>query len=272
MNYIDKINNAVNFIKSKVDLAPEIGIVLGTGLGSLGEYINNKFIINYNEIPDFPVSTVVGHTGRFIFGTLEGKSVIAMQGRFHFYEGYSMEDVTLPIRVMKLLGVEILIVSNACGGLNESFNPGDIMIIKDHINLMGTNPLIGQNMDEFGPRFPDMSDAYAKTLIDLCEKVASNNGIIVKNGVYTGITGPYYFSKAELRMLIVLGSDAIGMSTVPEVIVARHCGMKTLGLSCITDMAIPDTLVTISHEQVLAVAEAAKPNFIKLVKAFIAEV
>ncbi len=272
MNYIDKINNAVHYIKSKIDIAPEIGIILGTGLGSLGEHIDNKFIINYNEIPDFPISTVIGHAGRFIFGTLESKNVMAMQGRFHFYEGYSMQDVTLPIRIMKSLGVEILIVSNACGGLNDSFHPGDIMIIKDHINLMGTNPLIGQNLDEFGPRFPDMSDAYDKNLIELCEKVSSNHGIIVKSGVYTGITGPYYFSKAELQMLIILGSDAIGMSTVPEVIVARHCGMRTLGLSCITDMAIPDTLVSISHEQVLKIAEAAKPNFIKLVKAFVAEV
>lgn len=263
---------AKEYIRSVADFMPEVGLILGSGLGVIGEEVANKITIDYKDIPNFPVSTVEGHKGRFVFGMLGEKKVAVMQGRSHFYEGYSMQQISFPVRLMKLLGIQTVIITNAAGGVNKSFIPGDLMIIKDHINFMGTNPLIGRNLDEFGPRFPDMSDAYDKALIELCEKVSSNNDIIVRNGVYAGITGPYYFSKAELRMLITLGSDAIGMSTVPEVIVARHCGMRTLGLSCITDMAIPDTLVSISHEQVVKVAEAAKPNFIKLVKAFIAEV
>lgn len=272
MSYIDRINKAYEYINNLLPSKPQIGVVLGTGLGTLADHIENKIIIEYNSIPDFPVSTVEGHAGRFIYGDMEGKKVLAMQGRFHYYEGYTMKEVTLPIRVMKKLGINLLILSNACGGLNKAFSAGDIMIIKDHINMIGDNPLIGENLSEFGPRFPDMSQTYDRELIELCKKVASRLNIKIHEGVYTAVSGPNYETKAELNMLIVAGSDAVGMSTVPEAIVARHCGIKILGLSCITDMAIPDTLVPLSHEKVVRVAEMAKPRFVNLVKEFIKEV
>ena len=272
MNYLDRINNAYDYIKKLLPAKPEIGIILGTGLGTLADHIENRIIIDYKDIPQFPVSTVEGHVGRFIFGDLEDKKVLAMQGRFHYYEGYSMKEVTLPIRVMKKLGIDILILTNACGGLNEAFSPGDLMLIKDHINLMGDNPLIGPNLSEFGPRFPDMSQVYNPQFIEICKNIASKLNINIQEGVYAAISGPYYLSKAELRMLIRIGADAVGMSTVPEAIVARHCNIKVLGLSCITDMAIPDTLVSLTHEEVLRVAELTKPRFINLLKQFIKEV
>lgn len=272
MNYIDRIDKAYEYISNLLPCKPEIGIVLGSGLGTLADYIENKIVINYKNIPDFPISTVEGHEGLFIFGDLEGKKVLAMQGRFHYYEGYSMKDITLPIRVMKKLGIGILILSNACGALNKSFKPGDIMIIKDHINLLGDNPLIGENLSEFGPRFPDMSLPYDPGLIEICKNAASKLGIRIHEGVYTAVSGPNYETKAELNMLIVIGSDAVGMSTIPEAIVARHCNMKILGLSCITDMALPDDLVPLTHEEVIKVAELAKPRFVNLVKEFIKEV
>ncbi|MDD2480832.1 MAG: purine-nucleoside phosphorylase [Lutispora sp.] len=272
MNYIGKIDKAYNYIKRMIPQRPQIGIVLGTGLGTLANCIENQIIIDYKDIPEFPVSTVVGHEGRLIYGDLEGKKVLAMQGRFHYYEGYTMKEVTLPIRVMKKLGIYMLLLSNACGGLNTAFSAGDIMIIRDHINLMGDNPLLGANLSEFGPRFPDMSQVYDPELIQLCNNVGSKLNIKLHKGVYTAISGPYYLSKAELRMLILMGSDTVGMSTVPEAIVARHCGIKTIGLSCITDMALPDTLVPPSHEEVVRVAELTKPHFVNLVKEFIKEV
>jgi len=272
VNYLDRINNAYDYIKKLLSAKPEIGIILGTGLGTLADHIENRIIIDYKDIPQFPVSTVEGHAGRFIFGDLEGKKVLAMQGRFHYYEGYSMKEVTLPIRVMKKLGIDILILTNACGGLNEAFSPGDLMLIKDHINLMGDNPLIGPNLSEFGPRFPDMSQVYNPQFIEICKNIASKLNINIQEGVYAAISGPYYLSKAELRMLIKIGADAVGMSTVPEAIAARHCNIKILGLSCITDMAIPDTLVSLTHEEVLRVAELTKPQFINLLKQFIKEV
>lgn len=272
MDYMSSIEKAFNYISSKIPECPEIGIILGTGLGSLAEYIENPKVIDYKEIPEFPISTVEGHAGRLIYGTLEGKKVIAMQGRFHYYEGYSMKEITLPIRVMSKLGVKLLMVSNACGGLNEKFSAGDIMIIEDHINLMNCNPLIGPNLDEFGPRFPDMSQLYDKKLIELCKNVAKEIGINVKSGVYCAISGPNYLSKAELKMLITIGSDTVGMSTIPEAIVAKHCGIKVLGLSCITDMAIPEFLVPPTHEEVVRVAELVKPRFVNLVKHLIKEV
>lgn len=272
MNYIGKIDKAYNYIKRIIPQRPQIGIVLGTGLGTLADCIENQIIIDYKDIPEFPVSTVVGHEGRLIYGDLEGKKVLAMQGRFHYYEGYTMKEVTLPIRIMKKLGIYMLLLSNACGGLNTAFSAGDIMIIKDHINLMGDNPLLGANLSEFGPRFPDMSQVYDPELIQICNNVGSKLNIKLHKGVYTAISGPYYLSKAELRMLILMGSDTVGMSTVPEAIVARHCGIKTIGLSCITDMALPDTLVPPSHEEVVKVAELTKPRFVNLVKEFIKEV
>lgn len=272
MGYIERINKAADFIKSKMQFEPEIGIILGTGLGSLGEHIENPTIVDYADIPEFPVSTVVGHAGRLIAGTLEGKKVLAMQGRFHYYEGYSMQDVTLPVRVMKKLGIKLLIVSNACGGLNPNFKAGDIMLITDHINLIGNNPLIGPNLEEFGPRFPDMSEVYSKELLRQLEEVATKMDIKVQKGIYCAISGPNYLSKAELTMLIRLGSDTVGMSTIPEAMVARHSGLKTVGISCITDMAIPDTMHSPTHEEIVAVAESVKPRFVSLVKQFVKEV
>ena len=272
MDYRSKLKNAADYISSKIDFKPEIGIILGTGLGSLGEHIQDTTIIEYKDIPDFPVSTVFGHAGRLIAGTLEGKKVIAMQGRFHYYEGYTMQEVTLPVRVMKMLGASLMIVSNACGGLNPSFSAEDIMVIKDHINLMGDNPLIGANLDEFGPRFPDMSNVYDKDMSDLLESIASKLSIKLQKGVYSAISGPNYLTKAELKMLITLGSDTVGMSTVPEAVAAKHSGLKVLGISCITDMAIPDIMTAPNHEEIVKVAESAKPRFMNLVKEFIKEV
>jgi purine-nucleoside phosphorylase len=272
MNYIESINKATDYIKSKIDFMPEIGIILGTGLGSLTEYIENPIIIDYKDIPEFPVSTVAGHAGRLLIGFLAGKKVIAMQGRFHYYEGYSMQDITLPVRVMKLLGIKLLIASNACGGLNPDFSAGDIMAITDHINMMGSNPLIGANLEEFGPRFPDMSEVYNKEYVSQMQAIAAIQNITLQQGVYCAISGPNYASKAELRMLITIGADAIGMSTIPECMAARHSGIKVLGVSCITDMAIPDTMTSPTHEEILKVAEGVKPKFVSLLSQFIKEV
>lgn len=268
----ERIDIATRYIESKLDFKPEVGIVLGTGLGSLAEYIENPVVIEYADIPEFPVSTVFGHAGRLLIGTLEGKKVIAMQGRFHYYEGYTMQEITIPVRVMKKLGIKLLIASNACGGLNPAFKAGDIMIITDHINFMGSNPLLGPNLDEFGPRFPDMSEVYDKALVKKLEEAAQTLDIKVQKGVYSAVSGPNYATKAELSMLIRLGSDTIGMSTVPEAIIARHCGLKVVGVSCITDMAIPDTMTSPSHEEIVKVAESVKPKFVKLVKQFVKEV
>lgn len=272
MKYMDRVSKAADFIKSKIDFVPEIGIILGTGLGSLAEHIENPTIIPYEDIPEFPVSTVVGHAGKLLAGTIEGKKVLAMQGRFHFYEGYPMQDVTLPVRAMKLLGVKLMIVSNACGGLNPAFAAGDIMAITDHINMMGTNPLIGPNLEEFGPRFPDMSEVYTKEYISKLENIAQALNIKLQKGVYCAISGPNYLSKAELGMLIKIGADTVGMSTIPECMVARHSGMKVLGVSCITDMAIPDIMTSPTHEEIVKVAEGVKPKFVALMKQFIKEV
>ena len=271
-NLLDKIKESVEYIDDKLDFEPEIGMILGSGLGVLAEEIKNPLVIKYKDIPNFPVPTVKGHEGQLVIGDLEGKKVIAMQGRFHYYEGYTMEEVTFPVRVMKLLGVKIMIVTNACGGMNKELYPGALMIINDHINFMGDNPLIGPNYDEFGPRFPDMSSAYDKDLIILAENVGKKLDIEVKKGVYAAISGPYYFSRAELRMLRLIGGDTIGMSTVPEVIVAKHTGLKILGISCVTDMAVADEIQSISHEEVLKVAEQARPKFIRLVKGILSEV
>lgn len=272
MKHLEKISKAAEFIKSKIDFKPEIGIILGTGLGSLAEHIENPISIEYKDIPEFPVSTVVGHAGRLLIGTLEGKKVIAMQGRFHYYEGYTMQDITLPVRVMKVLGIKLLIASNACGGLNPAFSAGDIMAITDHINMMGSNPLIGPNLEDFGPRFPDMSEVYDREYIAQLSSIAEKLNIKLQKGVYSAVSGPNYASKAELRMLITVGSDAIGMSTIPECMVAKHAGLRVLGVSCITDMAIPDTMVSPTHEEIVKVAEGVKPKFVSLLKQFIKEV
>ncbi len=269
MNLLEKINAAAEFIRSRTKLQPKVGLILGSGLGSLADQIEPADRLEYEEIPHFPVSTVEGHAGRLVLGWLEGKPVVAMQGRFHYYEGYSMQEVTFPVRVMKALGVETMIVTNACGGLREFLYPGALMFITDHINFTGDNPLMGPNVDELGPRFPDMSSAYDPELITLGESVASELEIETRKGVYTACSGPYYLSKAELNMVRTFGSDTIGMSTVPEVIVARHAGIRCLGISCITDMAIPEHLESVGHDQVVEVANRTRPVFIRLVSGII---
>ncbi|UOE96127.1 purine-nucleoside phosphorylase [Alkalihalobacillus sp. LMS39] len=267
-----KINESAGFIKNKITGTPKIGLILGSGLGELADEIENAVKIPYEEIPNFPVSTVEGHAGQLVLGQLKGKQVVAMQGRFHYYEGYTMQEVTFPVRVMKQLGVELLVVTNACGGMNKSFAPGDLMLIEDHINMTGANPLIGPNHEKLGPRFPDMSQAYTVSMRTFVEKTAKKMDIKLQKGVYAGITGPTYMTAAELIMLRNIGGDVVGMSTVPEVIVASHSNMKVIGLSCITDMAIGEELEGITHEEVVAVANKTKPTFIKLVKEIVATV
>ncbi|GAI17283.1 unnamed protein product, partial [marine sediment metagenome] len=233
--------------------------ILGTGLGRLAEDIEEKEIIPYSEIPNFPVSTVQSHSGNLVLGKLGNKEVVAMQGRFHYYEGYSLKEVTFPVRVMKKLGADTIIISNAAGGMNRFFKRGDLMLITDHINLFGDNPLIGPNDEELGPRFPDMSEAYSQKLIELAKKVALKEKIRLREGVYVGLTGPTLETPAEYRFLISIGADAVGMSTVPEVIVANHMGMKVLGISCITDLAIDGVIVKTSVEEILKAASDAEP-------------
>ncbi len=266
---LDAIKKSAEYISAKLTNKPEIGLILGSGLGVLAEEIQNPVVIPYTEIPEFPVSTVEGHAGQLVIGELEGKNVIAMQGRFHFYEGYAMDKVTFPVRVMKYLGVEKLIVTNAAGGVNESFEAGDLMILSDHINNMGTNPLIGPNNNEFGARFPDMSEPYCKELRKLARDVAAEIGLKVQEGVYVGNTGPSYETPAEVRMLRTLGGDAVGMSTVPEVIIARHSGMKVLGISCISNMAAGILDQPLTHDEVMETTEMVKANFLQFVKTIV---
>lgn len=262
--------NAAIFLKEKYTKTPKIGLILGSGLGVLADEIEEPVKIPYHQIPDFPVSTVEGHAGQLVFGLLDGVEVVAMQGRFHYYEGYSFEKVTFPVRVMKQLGVEILIVTNAAGGINENFEPGDLMLISDHINNMGSNPLIGKNDAKLGPRFPDMSDAYRHDLREQAKVIANELQIPVKEGVYVGNTGPTYETPAEVKMLRILGGDAVGMSTVPEVIVARHAGLDVLGISCISNMAAGIVNQPLSHEEVMETTERVKANFLKYIKAIVA--
>jgi purine-nucleoside phosphorylase len=279
LSYLTQIVEAAAYLKTKItNRKPEIALILGSGLGDLAEQITNPVIIAYSEVPHFPVSTVAGHAGRFVIGDLEGKCVIAMQGRFHYYEGYAMRKVTLPVYVMKQLGVSTLVITNAAGGMNRSFEAGDLMLLSDHLNMTGDNPLIGTNHDELGLRFPDMSEAYSRSYRDLAHSLAQEvtNGqgkpLKLQEGVYAGISGPAYMTPAELTMLANLGGDAVGMSTVGEVVAAKHCGLQVLGISCITDMAIGEELSPLTHEQVMATAERTKPMFIGLVKAFVREV
>lgn len=267
---LHRMEEAKTYIQSRISVQPQIGLILGSGLGELADDIQEAVRIPYESIPHFPVSTVEGHAGQLVTGRLHNKVVIAMQGRFHYYEGYSMQEVTFPVRVMKSLGVEQIIVTNACGGMNPEFKPGDLMLIRDHLNMTGANPLIGANEPALGPRFPDMSRAYTPELLELVREVARSLGIQIQQGVYAGITGPTYMTPAELTMLRKLGGDAVGMSTVPEVIVASHMAMKVIGISCVTDMAIGEHLEPLSHEQVIAVANRTKPMFISLVKEIVA--
>lgn len=265
MNYLEQIKKATANIQQRTQYQPKIGLILGSGLGVLADSITAADKLLYETIPHFPVSTVSGHVGQLVIGELQGKAVMAMQGRVHFYEGYNMRQITFPVRIMKAMGVEVLIVTNACGGFNPNFYPGALMFINDHINFMGTNPLIGENFDDLGVRFPDMSAAYDPKLIKLGQQVAQQLDIETFEGIYTAVTGPYYFSKAELEMVRRFGSDTIGMSTVPEVIVAAHAKMRVLGISCVTDMAIPEHLAPLDHETVMEVANKVRPKFVKLV-------
>ena len=260
------------YLKNASKIRPKIGIILGSGLGGLINEIEISESINYNQIPNFPISTVVGHGGNLVFGFLEKKEIVAMQGRFHFYEGYSLEKVTFPIRVMKMLGVETLIVSNAAGALNLDFKKGDIVAITDHINLVGTNPLIGKNLDELGTRFPDMSEPYSKKLINLSEITALGNKINLRKGVYVGLSGPSFETKAEIKMLQLLGADQVGMSTVAEVIVARHMSMEVLGFSIITNECNMNESETLTHEDVIATANLGTERLIKIVKGIISKI
>lgn len=256
----DKIQEAVAVIRGRWSKKADVGIVLGTGLGALAERIDADVVIPYEELPHFARSTVETHAGKLILGVLEGKNVVAMQGRFHYYEGYSAQEITFPIRVMKALGAETLVVSNACGGMNPQFKPGDVMLIEDHINMLGCNPLIGVNDDRLGPRFPDMCEPYSKELIAKAQQVALDAGIMTQKGVYVAVAGPNLETRAEYRFFRAIGADVVGMSTVPEVVVAVHAGMKVLGFSIITDMGLADALEPVNIERILQNAAEAEPK------------
>ena len=263
---LDMIQEAVDFIAEKCQKAPRIGMILGSGLGVMADEVENPVVIPYAAIPHFPLSTVEGHAGELVIGLLSGKQVVMMKGRFHFYEGYSASLIAFPIRVLRGLGVEKLIVTNAAGGVNKSFVPGDLMLITDHINLAGTNPLIGRNDERLGPRFPDMSNAYNSEMMDLAEKAADNQSLTLQRGVYAWFTGPNYETPAEIRMSRILGADAIGMSTVPEVLVAVHSGIQVLGISCITNMAAGILDQPLSHTEVMETAKKVETRFKQLIR------
>lgn len=263
---VEQIQTAASFLNEKLPAAPEIGLILGSGLGVLADEIQDAVTVPYEDIPHFPVSTVEGHAGELVIGTLAGKTVAAMKGRFHYYEGYTFEQVTFPVRVMKAIGIDTVVVTNAAGGVNESFEAGDLMIISDHLNLMGGNPLIGKNDNRLGVRFPDMSEAYSKRLRALAKEAAAKVGISVQEGVYAANTGPVYETPAEVRMARVLGADAVGMSTVPEVIAARHGGMKVLGISCISNMAAGILDQPLTHDEVIETTEKVRADFLAYVK------
>ena len=256
---LQKIQETAEFLKSKMTTAPETAIILGTGLGSLVNEITDKYEIKYEDIPNFPLSTVEGHSGKLIFGKLGNKEIMAMQGRFHFYEGYSMKEVTFPVRVMRELGIKTLFVSNAAGGMSPDFIIGDLMIITDHINMFPEHPLRGKNIP-YGDRFPDMSQAYSSELIAMAKEIAKEKGIRVVEGVYLGTQGPTFETPSEYRMFHRMGGDAVGMSTVPEVIVARHCGIRVFGISVITDLGVEGKIVEVSHEEVQKAADEAQPR------------
>jgi purine-nucleoside phosphorylase len=269
---LKKIVESVEYIHENAPFAPEIGIVLGTGLGGLVKEIEVKFSLDYKSIPNFPISTVESHSGKLIFGILGGKRVIAMQGRFHYYEGYSLQEVTFPIRVMKMLGIKKLFLSNASGGVNPDFKIGEIMILNDHINLFPGNPLIGKNQDELGPRFPDMSDAYDRKLIDLAKSIAKENGIEVSEGVYAGLTGPTLETPAEYNYIRVIGADAVGMSTVPEVIVARHMDIPVFAISIVTDLGVKGKIKKVTVQDVIDVANKQEPKMTFIMKELISRI
>ena len=260
-----QIKEAVTAVRKTTDSTPEAAIILGTGLGPLADQIEGSVSCAYDELPHFPVTTVATHEGKLVFGELSGKSVVAMQGRFHYYEGYSMQQITFPVRVAKALGAKTLIVSNAAGGLNPQFRRGDMMLITDHINLTGDNPLIGPNDDELGPRYPDMSEPYSRQLIELAEEIALEQSMKVQKGVYVAVAGPNLETAAEYRFLRYVGADAVGMSTIPEVLVAVHAGLSVFGVSAITDECLPDALKPADIEEILRVAADVEPRLTKLV-------
>ncbi len=264
-----EIAEATAFIKSKTDVAPKVGIICGTGMGSLGDEVVSAVKISYEDIPHFPVSTVESHSGNFLFGDLGGQSVCLMQGRFHFYEGYDMKQVTLPVRVMRALGCEVLFVMNAVGSMNPYIRRGSLVFIDDHMNFIGDNPLVGPNDDEMGPRFPDMSEPYTQTLIELAEEVALEAGIPTHRGVLVGVAGPNLETRAEYRAFRMMGADIVGMSTIPEVLVANHGGMKVIGLSTVTDECYPDALEPAEISEIIAVAGAAEPKIKQIVTGFL---
>ena len=268
---LEQIKNTADFLKNKTNFNPKIGIILGSGLGSFVDEVDIKFSFSYAEIPNFPISTVEGHSGKLIFGTVKGKEVVVMQGRFHYYEESDIQKVVLPVRVMKYLGVKNLIISNASGGVNPSYEIGDLMLINDHINLI-PNPLVGPNLKELGTRFPDMSEPYCKEMITFAEEIAGENNIKIQKGNYVGVTGPTLETPAEYNYFRIIGGDTVGMSTVPEVIAARHMKIKCFGISVITDLGVPGKIKVVTHEDVQNVANKAKPILAKLIKELISKI
>jgi len=267
----DRIQEARQAVASRWAGRPRAGIILGTGLGGLAQDIETEATLAYEEVPHFPRSTVASHSGRLVCGRLAGKAVVAMEGRFHFYEGYSLQQITFPVRVMRALGCEVLVASNACGGMNPQYDKGDLMVIEDHINLMGDNPLVGKNDDRLGPRFPDMCQCYDRELIVLTQRVALEEKIVCHKGVYVAVPGPNLETRAEYRFLRGIGADVVGMSTVPEVIVGVHCGLRNLGLSVITDMCLPDALKPVALEEILATAAEAEKKLRVLVRGVVGQ-
>ena len=265
MTYSERIHAAADFIAARTSIRPQVGLILGSGLGDYADTLEDRVVIPFSSIPDFPQATVEGHTGAFVFGTRQGKPVVALQGRLHYYEGHSMQDLTLPVRIMALLGVKTLILTNAAGGVNYNFVPGDLMLMTDHINYSGNNPLIGANMPEFGPRFPDVSDLYSKDLRRKILNAATAQGISLQQGVYMMFTGPNYETPAEVRMARIVGADAVGMSTVPEALVAAQCGIQVVGISCITNMACGILNQPLNHQEVIEVAALVHNKFHNLV-------
>lgn len=267
----EQVQETVDYIQNRTSFSPEYGVILGSGLGGFTDDMEVEFILPYSEIPNFPVSTVEGHKGALVFGTINSKKVVAMQGRFHYYEGYTMKEVTFPVRVMKYLGVEKLIVSNASGGVNANYKVGSVVIIKDHVNMMPEHPLRGKNDSRFGPRFVNMSEPYSRKMMMKAKEIAANFGITVHDGVYLGLQGPTFETLSEYKMVKTLGCDCVGMSTVPEVIVARHMELETFGISVITDMGDAESIDSITHEEVLEAAKEAEPHVRKLIKELITQ-
>jgi purine-nucleoside phosphorylase len=270
LELFDHIEEAAEYIRRHWDGTPKAGVILGTGLGSLVEKIDVEAALDYEDIPHFPRSTAISHAGRLICGRLNGLPVMAMEGRFHKYEGYTLKQITLPVRIMKRMGADLLVVSNACGGMNPHYALGDIMVIEDHINLMGDNPLIGVNDDRLGPRFPDMCEPYDRHLVRAGLDIARREDIVAHQGVFVAVTGPCLETRAEYRFLRLIGADVVGMSTVPEVIVAAHCGLRVVGFSIVTDMCLPDALEAVNLDKIIATANAAEPKLTKLVMGVLA--